>query len=158
MGLFFYWQSFSENFLNVFKPSDGLVGITPGDHSKFEELKELGCIFGDVLAGQKAKIKLLVAINYTNDIDTMKNLVRKICENYHLPYFTFSPTFSICPTHGYISGEHEVCPDCSEECEVYSRIVGYIRPVKQWNKGKKTEFKNRKTFDMAKAEECCSCL
>ena len=93
-----------------------------------------------------------------NDIDTMKNLVRKICENYHLPYFTFSPTFSICPTHGYISGEHEVCPDCSEECEVYSRIVGYIRPVKQWNKGKKTEFKNRKTFDMAKAEECCSCL
>ena len=93
-----------------------------------------------------------------NDIDTMKNLVRKICENYRLPYFTFSPTFSICPTHGYISGEHEVCPDCSEECEVYSRIVGYIRPVKQWNKGKKTEFKNRKTFDMAKAEECCSCL
>ena len=85
----------------------------------------------------------------------MKNLVKKICENYHLPYFTFSPTFSVCPTHGYISGEHETCPHCESECEIYSRIVGYIRPVSQWNKGKKAEFKNRKTFDMTYAGECC---
>lgn len=89
------------------------------------------------------------------NISVMKNLVRKVCENYHLPYFTFSPTFSICPNHGYVKGEHEICPNCGEECEVYSRIVGYIRPVKQWNKGKKAEFKNRKTFDCIEEDEKC---
>lgn len=89
------------------------------------------------------------------NISVMKNLVRKVCENYHLPYFTFSPTFSICPNHGYVKGEHEICPNCGEECEVYSRIVGYIRPVKQWNKGKKAEFKNRKTFVCIEEDEKC---
>ena len=78
--------------------------------------------------------------------ETMKNLVRKICTNYKLPYFTFSPTFSICPNHGYVVGEHFTCPECGEDCEVYSRIVGYIRPVQQWNKGKQAEFKTRKTY------------
>ena len=86
----------------------------------------------------------------------MKNLVKKICENYKLPYFTFSPTFSVCPNHGYLKGEHEVCPDCGETCEIYSRIVGYIRPVQQWNKGKKVEFENRKTFNIQ--EEKIECL
>lgn len=80
------------------------------------------------------------------NIETMKNLVKKVCNNYHLPYFTFSPTFSTCPNHGYISGEHFTCPECGSECEVYSRVVGYIRPVTQWNKGKKREFKDRKEF------------
>ena len=83
--------------------------------------------------------------------ETMKNLVKKVCNNYHLPYFTFSPTFSTCPNHGYISGEHFTCPECGESCEVYSRVVGYIRPVQQWNKGKKQEFADRKEF---KIEEC----
>ena len=83
-----------------------------------------------------------------HDIETMKNLVRKICNNYKLPYFTFSPTFSTCPNHGYIAGEHFKCPKCGEETEVYSRIVGYIRPVKQWNEGKKEEFKMRTTFKL----------
>lgn len=77
---------------------------------------------------------------------TMKNLVKKICNNYRLPYFTFSPTFSICPNHGYVAGEHFTCPDCGASCEVYSRVVGYIRPVQQWNKGKKKEFSDRKEF------------
>ncbi len=86
---------------------------------------------------------------------TMKNLVRKICENYRLPYFTFSPTFSICENHGYLTGEHETCPECGAECEVYSRIVGYIRPVSQWNKGKRAEFKTRKTFVINEA--MCEC-
>ena len=86
---------------------------------------------------------------------TMKNLVRKICENYRLPYFTFSPTFSICENHGYVAGEHETCPECGAECEVYSRIVGYIRPVSQWNKGKRAEFKTRKTFVINEAR--CEC-
>ena len=76
----------------------------------------------------------------------VKGLVRKICENYHLPYFTVTPTFSVCPTHGYITGEYKKCPTCHKEAEVYSRIVGYLRPVKQWNKGKKEEFKMRKEF------------
>ena len=77
---------------------------------------------------------------------SVKSLVRKICENYHLPYFTFTPTFSVCPVHGYLVGEHEVCPKCGEECEVYSRVVGYLRPVKQWNRGKQAEFKMRRMF------------
>lgn len=81
-----------------------------------------------------------------NDHNTIKVLVRKICENFHLPYLTFTPTFSVCPSHGYLSGEHSKCPKCGLESEIYSRVVGYLRPVKQWNKGKKQEFKSRKTF------------
>ena len=77
---------------------------------------------------------------------SVKSLVRKICENYHLPYFTFTPTFSVCPSHGYLNGEHGICPKCGAECEVYSRVVGYLRPVKQWNNGKQGEFKMRKAF------------
>ena len=77
---------------------------------------------------------------------SVKSLVRKICENYHLPYFTFTPTFSVCPAHGYLNGEHGICPKCGAECEVYSRVVGYLRPVKQWNNGKQGEFKMRKAF------------
>ncbi|RLJ70312.1 ribonucleoside-triphosphate reductase class III catalytic subunit [Hydrogenivirga caldilitoris] len=80
------------------------------------------------------------------DSESVKNFVRKVCENYRLPYFTITPTFSVCPTHGYISGEHETCPICGERCEVYSRVVGYLRPVSQWNAGKQEEFKLRKTY------------
>jgi anaerobic ribonucleoside-triphosphate reductase len=79
--------------------------------------------------------------------EAVKVLVRKICEKYHLPYVTFTPTFSVCPTHGYLGGEHETCSKCGEACEIYSRVVGYLRPVKQWNKGKQEEFKIRKTFN-----------
>ena len=80
------------------------------------------------------------------DTKIVKNLVRKVCENYKLPYFTLSPTFSICQNHGYQSGKIETCSDCGNENEVYSRVVGYLRPVKQWNDGKQKEFKDRKTF------------
>lgn len=80
--------------------------------------------------------------------NAVKILVRKICEQYHLPYFTLTPTFSVCPVHGYLSGEQSACPKCGAECEVYSRVVGYLRPVSQWNKGKREEFKLRKTFKM----------
>jgi len=80
------------------------------------------------------------------DSSVIKNLVRKICQGYRLPYFTFTPTFSICQNHGYISGEHYTCPECGMPTEVYSRVVGYLRPVTQWNKGKKEEFKKRKPF------------
>ena len=76
-----------------------------------------------------------------------KNLVRKITNSFHLPYITISPTFSICPSHGYIHGEHFKCSKCEAECEVYSRIVGYMRPVRQWNVGKQQEFNDRKLFD-----------
>ncbi|MHB9099832.1 MAG: anaerobic ribonucleoside-triphosphate reductase, partial [Syntrophales bacterium] len=77
----------------------------------------------------------------------VKTLIKKICENYHLPYITFTPTFSVCPSHGYLNGEIKICPTCEEPCEIYSRVVGYLRPVKQWNKGKKEEFKLRKVYN-----------
>jgi len=80
------------------------------------------------------------------DTTTCKLLVKKILSNFRFPYLSITPTFSICPQHGYLSGEHFQCPQCGEECEVYSRVVGYYRPVKNWNKGKKQEFKERKTF------------
>ncbi len=81
-----------------------------------------------------------------DDPESVKLLVKKVTETFHLPYFTITPTFSICPTHGYVSGEHFTCPECGKDTEVYSRVVGYFRPVKQWNKGKQAEFKQRKEF------------
>ena len=75
-----------------------------------------------------------------------RNLVRKITSNFRLPYFTITPTFSVCSGHGYFSGAHEDCPACGSPTEVYSRVVGYLRPVQQWNNGKQSEFINRKTF------------
>ncbi len=76
------------------------------------------------------------------------NLVRKIAENYKLPYYTMSPTYSVCKNHGYISGEQYTCPECGEKTEVYSRITGYYRPVQNWNDGKTQEFKDRKVYDI----------
>ena len=74
------------------------------------------------------------------------NLVRKIAENYHIPYYTMSPTYSVCKDHGYLDGEQYICPQCGQRTEVYSRITGYYRPVANWNDGKSEEFKNRKTY------------
>ena len=76
------------------------------------------------------------------------SLVRKIAENYKLPYYTMSPTYSICSEHGYLTGEQYTCPICGKETEVYSRITGYYRPVKNWNDGKSQEFKERKVYDI----------
>ena len=83
-----------------------------------------------------------------NNPDIVKKLIKEIFENFHLPYFTFTPTFSICPHHGYLPGEHFKCPKCviDQPCEVYSRVVGYLRPVQQWHKGKQEEFRERKEF------------
>ncbi len=95
------------------------------------------------------------------------NLVRKIAENYKLPYYTLSPTYSVCQEHGYLIGEQYKCPLCGKETEVYSRITGYYRPVKNWNDGKSQEFKDRVVYDIEKSvmtrngvaadvkEECC---
>ena len=76
------------------------------------------------------------------------NLVRKIAENYKLPYYTISPTYSVCKNHGYLNGEQFTCPECGESAEVYSRITGYYRPVQNWNAGKSEEFKDRKVYDV----------
>ncbi len=89
---------------------------------------------------------------------SVKQLIKKVTANFHLPYITLSPTFSVCPTHGYIYGEHFECPKCKEqnteqECTVFSRIVGYLRPVTQWNAGKQEEFKNRLLFDRGGVEK-----
>ena len=79
-------------------------------------------------------------------------LVRKIAENYRLPYYTLSPTYSVCKDHGYLSGEHFVCPKCGKKAEVYSRITGYYRPVQNWNDGKSQEYKNRTVYDIAHSD------
>ena len=93
-------------------------------------------------------------------------LVRKIAENYRLPYYTMSPTYSVCKNHGYISGEHYTCPHCGGNTEVYSRITGYYRPVQNWNAGKSQEFKDRKVYNIGNShlthqgplqEGCVSC-
>ncbi len=102
--------------------------------------------------------------------ESAASLVRKIAENYKLPYYTLSPTYSVCKAHGYIAGEKYVCPFCGEKTEVYSRITGYYRPVLNWNDGKAEEYKSRKLYDIpssvkkfdgrevAKAEEhACEC-
>ncbi|HUS60469.1 MAG TPA: ribonucleoside triphosphate reductase [Nevskiaceae bacterium] len=78
--------------------------------------------------------------------ETAKLLVKRIAENYHLPYYTLTPTFSVCQSHGYLKGEQPVCPECGSSTEVFSRIVGYLRPVQQWNPGKQSEFEDRKVF------------
>jgi len=80
------------------------------------------------------------------------NLVKKIAENYKLPYYTLSPTYSVCKTHGYIAGEKFECPECGEKTEVYSRITGYYRPVQNWNDGKSQEYKDRKVYDIANSK------
>ena len=84
-------------------------------------------------------------------------LVKTIAENYKLPYFTISPTYSVCPEHGYITGNQSVCPTCGKETEVYSRITGYYRPVKNWNAGKTQEFKERKVYNIDKSVENKQC-
>lgn len=86
-----------------------------------------------------------------DDWKATAKLVRTIAENYKLPYYTMSPTYSICKNHGYISGEVYVCPECGEKTEVYSRITGYYRPVQNWNDGKAEEFKDRQVYDMSKS-------
>ena len=82
------------------------------------------------------------------DWKSAANLVRKIAENYRLPYYTLSPTYSVCKEHGYIAGEHFTCPKCGKKAEVYSRITGYYRPVQNWNDGKTQEYNNRKLYDI----------
>jgi len=84
--------------------------------------------------------------------ESVSALTKRVAERTELPYYTVTPTFSVCPIHGYLCGEHFLCPHCSERCEVYSRVVGYLRPISQWNDGKQSEYKIRKTFDSSLSE------
>jgi ribonucleoside-triphosphate reductase len=83
-----------------------------------------------------------------SDPKIIPRTIKRIFEKFHLPYITFTPTFSICPVHGYLAGEHFTCPKCTikQPCEVYTRVVGYLRPVQQWNIGKKEEFRQRREY------------
>jgi ribonucleoside-triphosphate reductase len=83
------------------------------------------------------------------DTEVVKKMIRRISREHRLPYFTLTPTFSVCQTHGYLNGSQELCPICKTETEVYSRVVGYLRPVKQWNDGKRSEFIKRRMFKVA---------
>jgi len=91
-----------------------------------------------------------------SDPAAVKAFVRTVCSNYRLPYFTLSPTFAVCPTHGYLKGGPATCPTCDEKTEVYSRVVGYLRPVDQWNEGKREEFRIRSTYDAALCQPATS--
>lgn len=112
------------------------------DHQDELQTKYTGGTVVHIFAGEKV-----------DNPETVKKLVMKICKNYRLPYFTFTPTFSVCPEHGYLAGEQQTCPKCGSTCEIYSRTVGYLRPVNRWNKGKQTEFRDRKTFRIPKIRE-----
>ena len=104
---------------------------------KFQTLYTSGTVFHSFLGQKMPSWK------------SCMNLVRKIAENYRLPYYTISPTYSVCPDHGYIEGEKFKCPKCGKRTEVYSRITGYYRPVQNWNNGKVAEFHNRKTYNVS---------
>lgn len=93
-----------------------------------------------------------------HDWKTCRDFVKKVISNHRLPYITITPTFSVCPTHGYLSGEVKVCPTCQANCEVWSRVVGYFRPVQEWNKGKKSEYSDREEYSAAvdTCETVCS--
>ena len=116
---------------------------------RFQTLYTSGTVFHTFL-GQKLP-----------DWKSCMNLVRKIAENYKLPYFTMSPTYSVCKEHGYLKGEQWVCPHCGKPTEVYSRITGYYRPLQNWNDGKAQEFEDRKEYvlgnSVLKAKEGCAC-
>ena len=88
-----------------------------------------------------------------SDTKVVANLVRQITSGYKLPYFTLTPTFSVCPEHGYLKGEEFECPHCGGKTEVYSRVVGYLRPVQRWNDGKQCEYSMRKTYRVPSALE-----
>ncbi|MDP0498869.1 MAG: ribonucleoside triphosphate reductase [Verrucomicrobiota bacterium JB022] len=82
------------------------------------------------------------------DLTITKRLIRRVAESYHLPYFSLTPTFSVCAEHGYLNGEHANCPHCGRQAEIYSRVVGYLRPVEQWNAGKQAEFDVRREYEV----------
>ncbi len=86
-----------------------------------------------------------------DDLDALKTLLQTVFANYRLPYFTITPTFSICSTHGYLRGKQERCPSCGGDTEVWSRVVGFYRPIKNWNLGKQAEFSERRTFAVLEA-------
>lgn len=88
-----------------------------------------------------------------SDVEVVKHMVAKVSNTFRLPYFTLTPTFSVCPSHGYIPGEYAKCETCNADTEIYSRVVGYLRPVSQWNNGKQTEFNMRKTYTAQKTAE-----
>lgn len=130
------------------------VDYTEDIFEAFDHQDELQCKYtgGTVLHGFLGE--------RINEEEACKNLVKKIASNYKMPYFTLTPTFSVCPVHGYISGKHYTCPievnggdivKCSKRTEVYSRVVGYYRPVQSWNTGKQQEFEERKHYSSEKA-------
>jgi ribonucleoside-triphosphate reductase len=90
------------------------------------------------------------------DWQACASLVRRVVGRYHLPYITVTPTFSVCPKHGHLRGEQPTCPTCQASCEVWSRIVGYYRPVGEWNTGKKQEFRDREEYARAEQHQLCA--
>lgn len=122
------------------------VGFTDDIFETLDLQDELQCLFtgGTVLH--------LYLGERIHDIEVAKKLLQKVFTHYHLPYVSLTPTFSVCPDHGYIAGEHFTCPDCGRDAEVWTRVVGYLRPVQNFHKGKKEEYRLRKKYVIHEAE------
>jgi len=118
--------------------------LTALDHQDQLQTKYTGGTVLHLFLGEKVR-----------DWKTCRDFVKKVAGRYHLPYFTITPTFSVCPVHGYLAGEHHQCSVCNTDCEVWSRIVGYFRPVKEWNKGKKSEYAERVEYIVSAEEKVC---
>ena len=129
----FSWDNYKDNLGEILNIRNGGLAIYGG------------IIAGVITVFIYSKIKKMKFLQIADTVCmglAAAALVRKIAENYKLPYYTISPTYSVCKEHGYISGEHFTCPKCGKKAEVYSRITGYYRPVQNWNDGKAQEYKN----------------
>ena len=129
----------------------GIVGLIAGQYlTGFFVRKKIKKVQDELQAKYTGGTVLHMFLGeQVSDVEVIKGLIRKVATNYRLPYFTLTPTFSICPSHGYLEGEQPTFSVCRNETEIYSRVVGYLRPVKQWNGGKQAEYNDRKTFSVA---------
>ena len=161
-------MNFMRDVLAEFQDETGNIynlEATPAESTAYRFAKLDTAQYPDIIVANHEQFKSGAKPYYTNSThlpaQAAKQMVRRVTDTFRLPYITLSPSFSICPSHGYMAGEHFICPKCGAKSEVFSRIVGYMRPVSQWNDGKREEFADRKLFDRSvlssASYRCASC-